>query len=747
MKQVFRNLVLFVGSAWESPEVLEIRKHVMDRAMLPMLILAFPSCLSGMTQSLQQGRWILSVIYGLFYSLALVSTWSRTHLSFPIRRTVLLGTLFILSTTSLMRNGIAGGGLQGMTLVFLLGAVLGGMRLGLFILAGGFATATAIGLGMVSGNISVHPETMMRSYSPLAWASALTLFGITALGLALIPHVLVTRLKRSLALVEQHRKRLKRSNEILRGQIKTRKRVQRALKESEEKYRLVVDHATEYILLSQDGKVIFMNKRAMEESEYSAEDLAEKTVFEMVHPDDREEATNRYLRVMRGDEFGEDYEYRVLDRKGNTRWVRSHSVVVDWMAEPALLTFLTEITHQKKMEEEREKLRHSLERAQKMEALGTLAGGVAHDLNNVLSGIVAYPDLLLMQLPEDSPLRKPMMTIRESGKKAAAIVQDLLTLARRGVSVSEVVDLNEVIREHLRSAEHERLLSFHPALRIETHLADSILSIVGSPLHLQKTVMNLLSNAAEAMPDGGTVSISTGNLRVDPSLAGHHLMRDGDYVVLSVSDTGVGMSPEERDRIFEPFYTKKVMGRSGTGLGMSVVWGTIKDHNGHIDVQSAEGKGTTFSLYFPATRKEMVGRPPLRSGRTPTGNGESILVVDDMTEQRDIACTLLRQLGYIVDAVSSGQEAVEYVTHKHADLVILDMILEPGMDGLETYRQILKVRAGQKALLTSGYSETDRVKEARRLGAGAYIRKPYTIEVIGAAVRDELDRKEPAQVE
>ena len=213
---------------------------------------------------------------------------------------------------------------------------------------------------------------------------------------------------------------------------------------------------------------------------------------------------------------------------------------------------------------------------------------------------------------------------------------------------------------------------------------------------------------------------------------------DGDYSVLTVTDDGSGIAPEDLKRIFEPFYSKKVMGRSGTGLGMAVVWGTVKDHNGYIDVVSAQGRGTTSTLYFPATREARHADIEDRSMHGLRGCGETILVVDDMPDQREIATRILTRLGYTVASVPSGEAAVEYMKTGRADLLILDMIMDPGMDGLDTYREILKSHPGQKTIIASGFSENDRVREAHRLGASKYVKKPYTIETIGMAVKTEL---------
>jgi CheY-like chemotaxis protein len=247
-------------------------------------------------------------------------------------------------------------------------------------------------------------------------------------------------------------------------------------------------------------------------------------------------------------------------------------------------------------------------------------------------------------------------------------------------------------------------------------------------------------NAFEAQPDEGKIIIRTFNRYIDRAIKGYDQVLEGDYAVLEIIDQGVGIPPEDLNRIFEPFYTRKVMGRSGTGLGMAVVWGTVQDHDGYIDVESTVDKGSVFRLYFPATRET----PSCKEAPLPLtaymGNGEKILVVDDVKEQREIATNLLGRLNYKVDTVESGIKAVEYLKHHPSDLVILDMIMEPGIDGLETYRRMLTIRPNQRAIIASGYSENHRVREAQRLGAGTYVRKPYMLEKIGLAVRRELDR-------
>jgi CheY-like chemotaxis protein len=252
--------------------------------------------------------------------------------------------------------------------------------------------------------------------------------------------------------------------------------------------------------------------------------------------------------------------------------------------------------------------------------------------------------------------------------------------------------------------------------------------------------MNLVSNAAEAMLDGGEIFITTENRHMDKNISGFDEIDKGDYATLIIQDTGIGIPPEDMERIFEPFYTKKTMGRSGTGLGMAVVWGTVKDHRGYIDLQSTEGKGTEITLYFPVTRKVFSQDAEMDSIQDVMGKGETILVVDDIMEQRQIATEILEKLGYAVTTVPSGEEAIEYLHDHTTDLLVLDMIMEPGIDGLDTYKKILEIHPDQKSIIASGYSESARVKEAQQLGAGTYVKKPYLLEKIGRAIRAELDK-------
>jgi two-component system, cell cycle sensor histidine kinase and response regulator CckA len=392
-----------------------------------------------------------------------------------------------------------------------------------------------------------------------------------------------------------------------------------------------------------------------------------------------------------------------------------------------------DLTEQLQAEEEKKCLETKLAQAQKMEAIGLLAGGVAHDLNNILSGIVSYPELLLMQLPSDSKLRKSIQAIHESGKRAAEVVADLLTIARGIAAAREALNVNDLIAEFLRSPECQRIVILHPGVRLVTELDPALGRISCSAIHIRKILLNLVLNAAEAISGPGTVTLETRARFLDEVTAAGQGLKTGECVQLLVRDTGMGIAPQDLGRIFEPFYTKKVMGKSGTGLGLAVVWNTIQEHGGTITVESS-GAGTSFLITLPVTAEKKAPSLTHEDLESYRGSGEKILVVDDESQQRDIASNYLAHLGYEVESVASGEKALEYLETTSVDLVLLDMLMEPGMSGGEAYEQIVRLHPGQKAVIASGFAETEEVQKALALGVCQFIKKPYTLQEIAVAV-------------
>jgi len=535
-------------------------------------------------------------------------------------------------------------------------------------------------------------------------------------------------------MVDQRTRELEMSNRKLRQQIRDRKAAQEELRTNQQRLEAILRASPVGIGLVVERQLKWTNHTFCQMVGYEKDALQRQRTRILFKSDEEYERVGKALYSRISQSKIASAETQLVRRDGTpfACFVRAYPLDKKDTSKGKIFA-IVDISEAKRLE-------NKLKRAEKMEAIGTLAGGVAHDLNNILSGIVSYPEILLMDLPDDSPFKKPLLTMQKSGEKAVEIVQDLLTMARRGVSVTEVVSLNHIIKEQLDSPEMNQLKSFHRDLEIKIKLSEDLFNVKGSATHLSKSIMNLMSNAAEAMPDGGAIRLSTRNIYLDSPIRGYEHIEEGEYVEFSITDTGTGICKDDREKIFEPFYTKKKMGRSGTGLGMSVVWGTVKDHDGYIDVQSLEGKGTTFTIYLPVTRERLKEDEAEMSIEKYQGQGESVLVIDDVPEQREIATAILKKLGYRVFSVSSGEKAAEYMQNNSADLLVLDMIMDPGIDGLDTYKKIIEFHPTQKAIIASGFSRTERVKDLQRLGAGQYIKKPYTLSKLGLAVKEELGR-------
>lgn len=533
-------------------------------------------------------------------------------------------------------------------------------------------------------------------------------------------------------MIEDRTKELVDTNVKLSQEITERKSIQEALQESEEKLRTIIDSAKDWIFIKDmNGQYALVNRQMAADLQKTEGDMIGKKTEELLLAPEFSATEEHDPDIF----SGKIIEFETTLTVGNTR--RIYYIIKVPVRDKsnhifALCGIARDITERKRMEAQ-------LVQAEKMEALGNMAGGVAHDMNNVLGALVGYCELFLKKVGKDNPLHPYANNIMKSSKRGAAIIQDLLTLARRSVAAAEIINLNTIISDYFETPEFEKLKTSYPHVNFRMDLTDNICNVKGSPVHLGKTVMNLLSNAAEAVESSGEVKIQTAIRYLDMPLHGHDEMQPGNYVVLTVSDNGRGIPAADIGKIFEPFYTKKVMGRSGTGLGLAIVWGTVKDHNGYIEVLSKENTGSTFTVYFPSSAEKTTAVSLSHESHEYSGRGESVLIVDDSAEQRDLAASMLGDLGYKPYAVSSGEEAVEYLKKEKADLIMLDMIMDPGIDGLETYERVLKISPGQKAIIVSGYSETEKVEKAKSLGAGSYVGKPYILEKIGLAIRKELD--------
>jgi PAS domain S-box-containing protein len=432
-----------------------------------------------------------------------------------------------------------------------------------------------------------------------------------------------------------------------------------------------------------------------------------------------------------------------------------NSVAIDYTAAPirsgaggaslGIVIIFRDVSSRLQAQNRERELQERLARSKRIEALGSLAGGVANDLNNILVPIADYHDLILKNLPADSPLRADLGIINNSSHKAIEIVHDLLTLGRIGHVPAEPLQLSAIVEDCRQSPPFGALQAKAPLVKLDIRLAPNLPLIMVSRQHLRAVVMNLLINAFDSMPDGGHLTLTATQEELNQPHEGYEVIEPGKYVVLRVTDTGAGIREEDLNQIFEPFFTKRNLNwGGGSGLGLAVVYGVVKDHKGFLDVASTLGKGSDFAVYFP------VAGAPVESIHKLEPEGyqgtETILIVDDDAEQRKTVARWLRSHGYKVLTAPNGKTAFEIFQNETGsleapiDLVLLDMILGDEWDGLDTYRNILAFNARQKAVIISGFSITSRIQEAMRLGAGQYLQKPCTMEEMGKAVRLELDK-------
>ncbi len=486
-----------------------------------------------------------------------------------------------------------------------------------------------------------------------------------------------------------------------------------------------------------EGRIYYINKAASELSGYTKEEADGKAVD--IFCGHMHFATGQLIPSLKDNDH-QEVEI-VSRRKDNSIYpsLASITTIFDNKRDPLGILFLfKDLTEIKEAEKQRIQLEKKLYQTKKMEAMGHMASAVAHDLNNILSGIVTYPDLILNKLPPDSSLCDFVQDIRTSGRKASAVVTDLLTIARGAASTREECDLNVLVRNFFQTPEGKELTDLNPNITYTIKAAKNLFPAHCSVAHISNCLTNLVTNAFEAIEGKGQVRISTQNISLKSS---EHDLPPGDYVVLSVQDSGSGISEKDLAHIFEPFYSKKFMGRSGSGLGLAIVWNTMEDHDGKITVESS-ASSTNFQLFFPASiqksiHKKNVGDSPKKSPET--GNGETILIVDDEEIPRRMTSHVLTSLNYKVHALGSGEEAVLYIQENPVDLVILDMLMEPGINGYETYRQMRQFQPLQKAIVISGYSDNLDVEKTLSLGASFFLSKPYDLPDIATAVSKALN--------
>jgi PAS domain S-box-containing protein len=520
--------------------------------------------------------------------------------------------------------------------------------------------------------------------------------------------------------------------------VTERKQAEEALKESEERYRIAIEYSNDGVAINKGALYLYVNQKFLEIFGYKhSEEILGKPLWITVHPDDRDRVMKFARERQKGMDVPSRYDFKGVRKDGDIVYIEVSATKTIYRGEAVSLVYLRDITERKLAEEKMTALQEQLNQAQRMEAIGRLAGGVAHDFNNILTVIKGYSQLSLSEVKEGDPLRENIDEIRKSSDRAADLTRQLLAFSRRQILETKVLDLNSLIMD-LDKMLH-RLIG--EDIELITLFADDLGRVETDPGWVEQIVMNLVVNARDAMPNGGKLTIETANMELDEYYARAHVdVTPGHYVMLSVSDTGVGMTPEVRQQVFEPFFTTKEKGK-GTGLGLSTVYGIVKQSGGNIWVYSEPGKGTTFKIYLPRVDepleelKERVVKEELPRG------SETILLVEDEEVVRKLAVRILKRQGYTVLEALDVEDALKTCEERKQPIhLILTDVVMPGMSGRQLFDRCWQVRQDLRVLYMSGYTDNAIVHHGVLKKGTNYLQKPFTVDGLARKVREVLSQ-------
>jgi len=520
--------------------------------------------------------------------------------------------------------------------------------------------------------------------------------------------------------------------------ITERKRAEVALRESEERYRTAIEHSNDGVAIDHGGQHLFVNQKFAEIFGYDKpEEIVGRPIYDIVHPDDLKRVEEIILMRQKGEVVPPRYEFRGIRKNGESIDLEVSATQTVYRGESVSLVYLRDITDRKQAEETLRRTEEQLRQSQKMEAIGQLTGGMAHDFNNLLTVIKGYSQLSFAEMEKDSPLKENIEEIRKATDRAADLIRQLLAFSRRQIMEMKVLDLNDL----LRNLDKMLCRIIGEDIGLMMVLGENLGRVKTDPGQIEQVIMNLAVNARDAMPKGGKFTIETANVNLNKVYARSHVtVTPGPYVMISVADTGVGMTPEVRDRVFEPFFTTKEKGK-GTGLGLSTVYGIVKQSGGNIWVYSEPGKGTEFKIYLPRVDEPLEELKEKVEKEGPPRGNERILIVEDEEDVLKLAGRILERQGYTVLQTSSTSKALEICKEqkKPIHLILTDVVM-PKMSGRELIEQCRQMRADFKTLYMSGYTD-DIITYHGILQKGLdYIPKPFTVDALARKVRRVLDK-------
>ena len=757
-----QGIVKWMGlSGPQHPKVDAYRRELMDRVFRPFVMTGLVALGLGSWRAISDGQWGFAIVYLAFYVCGMGVAAVDTRASLRGRTRIMIVALFGVAASTLVRLGLGGVGVLLLVLCSGLTAIMRGARAALWSVGLGIVMLCVVGFAMVHGQLTIDPERALTSLSPGAWLVTAATFGVVTAGLIIPLQTLSARLTESLRRLERQTRRTERSNQRLRAEVSRRQQAEEALRSSELRYRGIFESASVGIVEQDLCEV----RTAI--AQWRSEGIADLRAHLEAHPElvaralemvkvrdvnqaaldtygagSKEELQRSLGRTSVPESFDTFREVIIALAEGAPRFKRESinrtlagdRIHVLYQAslpeDPAanVLLSVLDVTDLRRLEQ-------SLAEAQKMEAIGTLAGGIAHDFNNLLMGIRGYATLLRGRCGKLGDLPSYVDSIDQLVDSGASLTGQLLGFARGGRYDLQTTDLGRLLDASLTIFGRAK-----KEIGILRRFEPDLWTVDVDRTQLEQVMLNLYVNAWQAMPDGGRLEVEAANVTLSEQSAQGRGLQPGDYVRVSVQDTGTGMDAATCLRVFEPFFTTKERGR-GTGLGLASAYAIVENHGGTIEVTSELGAGSTFSLHLPASKKRVA--LPNAEVPTPRPGTETVLLVDDEPAVRRSTALMLEELGYRVITAGDGQEALRRFdeTPDGIAVVILDMIM-PGMGGAEAFER-LRGRAGElRILLSSGYSQDARAEALLKLGPTSFLQKPFRLEALSHKLREMIDRRE-----
>lgn len=714
--------------------------------LLTAVVFGLPVYVLSVALCIKETLWSIAVVDTVIYGWVVVLFFRRS-LPFVVRATSVVYMSYALGIVLLLTVGPFGAGPVWLFAFPVLAAVFMGVRTVFMTLAINVATLIAIGILLVNG-ILEWDYTVINAGEKwvVICLNFMLLNVIVAISVSYISKGLLISLKQKegmLAELEQKHDQLLNFTRQLEEEVIERRKVEGALRESEEKFSKAF-HTSPYALTIsrvEDGKFFEINEAFSVITGFTREEALSNSSLELNLWVNREDRKTVVSDLMEG-KCVASREYLFNRKNGGVSTGLFSTQLMSLNNETCILSSINDITDRKQAEQEKAKLEEQFHQAQKLDSIGRLAGGVAHDLNNLLSPILGYGEMLLSDAAENGATEKPLQQIVNAGERARDLVRQLLAFSRKQALQYKNFDMNTLLRDF------EKLLrrTIREDVSIRMNLAESLPLIKGDVGQLEQVVMNLTVNAQDAMPDGGHLTIETARVALDESyLEEHKDVTPGPYVMLMISDTGCGIDSDTREHLFEPFFTTKEKDK-GTGLGLATVYGIVKQHGGNIWVYSEPGLGATFRVYLPvSTDSPEADEADSRTlSESELYGSETILVVEDNLQVRNLTRSLLKRQGYKVLAAESGKEGLSMMDqHEGPVHLLLTDVIMPDMNGKQLFERISQTYSDVKVLFMSGYTDNVIAHHGVIDPGVQFIQKPFSMKGLAAKVRETLDRGNP----